>query len=419
MLLNVVDTLMLARFDASAVGAAGIAGAVSLLVLFCTAGLIFGIDPIVSQAHGRGDAEAAARALQRAVVIGLIASLPIAIVYLGSEPILALIRADLAPLAARYLRAQMPGIPFFLLFVALRQYLQSRGIVRPAMLVVLVANLLNAGLNWILIFGRLGFPELGVVGSGLATAAVQIFACLALVLVTRIQRLHADAWTPWSREVFRWARFREILRIGVPIWLQIELGLGGVVVTTAIASRFSLSELAGHEISMKLAGLVFQVPLGLSLALSARLGHHLGQGDIEAARGAIRTGLWLSPLAMAVPALTFILAPGPVAGLLTHDTAVIAVCVGVFPIIGALHAFDSAQVVATGALRGQGRTMPATWSNFWGHWIIGLPLGSWLALDRGWGVEGIWWGMTVGLAVVALLLVSLALGSRPRPLVTR
>lgn len=416
MLLNVVDTLMLARFDAAAVGATGVAAVMTLLVLFSTSGLLFGIDPIVSQAHGRGDGDAAARALQRGVVIALAASIPIALVFCWAEPILSLIRPDLAPLATRYVWAQIPGVPFVLCFVALRQYLQSRGIVRPAMYVVLAANLLNGLLNWALIFGHFGFPALGVVGSGIATAIVQVCSFLALLLWTRSARLHANAWTPWSREVFEWSGFRQILRIGVPIWLQIELELGTIVATTLIASRFSIGALAGHEISMKIAGLAFQVPLGLSLALSARVGHHLGSGNLAAAHSAVRSGLILSLIVIAVPVLLLTLVPSGVARLLSSDTAVIATCAAILPIVGVMHAFDGIQVVATGALRGQGRTLPATWSNLIGHWGIGLPLAAWLALNQDWGVPGIWWGLTVGMLIVALLLGGLALTSKPRPL---
>ena len=417
MLLNIVDTLMLARFDASAVGAAGIASSVILLVMFGTTGIIYGMDPIVSQAHGRGDGATAGRALQRGLVIAGIASFPIATIYLLAEPILALIRADLAAEGSRYLRAQLPGMPFFLAFVALRQYLQSRGIVRPAMFVVLIANLLNAFLNWVLIFGHLDFPALGLVGSGIATGVVQIFSALALLLAIRVARLHRGAWTAWSRETFRWSGFREIFRIGVPIWIQIELELGGIVATTAIASQFSISALAGHEIAMKVAGLIFQIPLGVSLATSARVGHHLGAADRSGARHAIRLALGLGLVIAAVPTLLLVFAPAFVATLLSSDQAVVLVCAGVLPIVGALHAFDALQVVATGALRGQGRTIPATVSNFIGHWVLGLPVAAWLALRMDWGVIGIWWGITFGLAVVALILAPLALRSSPQPLV--
>ncbi len=204
MMLGVVDNLMLGHVSVEALNASSLGRLWVMGTMLVGMGLVFGIDPFVSQAHGAGDGKGAGRALQRGLVVAVLASIPIAILWCYTEEALLLFgqNPSLAYEAERYALVQLPGLPFLLAFHALRQYLQGRGIVRPAMWVAIGANALNVFLNWVFIFGELGAPRLGVVGAGLATGATEIAMFLFLLLIVVRGRLAQNAWTPWSRESF-------------------------------------------------------------------------------------------------------------------------------------------------------------------------------------------------------------------------
>lgn len=222
MSLGVVDLMMVGRYGVDAVGAVALGNICKIGTAMVAMGLVLGIDPFLTQAQGARDARALALGLQRGVVIALLAALPVAALWAWVEDFLVLMRQDaaIAAIAHDYVLAQLPSIPLFLIFTAQRQYLQARGMLRPALVVALAANALNVVLNWALIFGHLGCPELGAVGSGIATSIVQCAMPLMLWGLIRRGRLCDDAWVPWSRAALDPAALRSILAVGIPIGLH-------------------------------------------------------------------------------------------------------------------------------------------------------------------------------------------------------
>lgn len=411
MFMGVVDTLMVARVSTEALAAATIANVWSSLVLYCSMGLLFGLDPIVSQAHGSGDGRRAARALQSGAVLAVVISVPIAVLFATAGRTLHALGQDpaLAALAGEYLGVQLLGIPAMMGFVALRQYLQGRTLVLPAMWCMLIANGLNVVANWALIFGHLGFPAMGLRGAGVATNAVRIFLLVLLVGWVWKARLHEGAWATWSRAALRPQGVREILRFGVPVWLQMLLEIGAFSGSSLLVGLLGVAPLGAHAVALNLASLSFMVPLGVSIAASTRVGNLYGAGDHAGVRLASRVGLGAGAAVMCLSAGTFIGLPAWLTSLYTADPAVVALCLVLIPIAGAFQFFDGTQVVACGILRGLGHTRPAAIANFVGYWVLGLPFGFWLAFGRDLGVIGVWCGFLVGLAVVAVVLARLVL----------
>jgi MATE family multidrug resistance protein len=227
MLMGFVDTIMVGRVSVEALAAASLGNVWTFGTLQLGMGVIFGMDPIVSQAHGAGDGRTCALALQRGVVLALLLTIPIGLLWLGTESFLLLVgqEAALAREAHLYTLARLPGLPFVLVYFALRQYLQGRELVRPAMWVIAVANGFNALFNWILIFGNLGFPALGLVGAGYATALTRVITLVGLVLWVRGFRLHVEAWVPWSRAALEPRALLGLLAVGTPIAVQIATEL--------------------------------------------------------------------------------------------------------------------------------------------------------------------------------------------------
>lgn len=416
MTLGVVDNLMLGRLSVDALNASSLGRVWVMGTYLIAVGLVFGIDPFVSQAHGAGDGRAAGRALQRGLIIALGVSVPLAVLWCFTEPVLILFRQDphLAEQAQRYALAQLPGLPFLLCFNALRQYLQGRGIVAPAMWVVLAANLVNALGNWILIFGKLGAPALGVVGAGVATGVTEcaMFAMLLLLIVRG--RLHESAWAPWSRESFAPAGLWAVIRVGAPVAVTIGLEMWAFQIATLWSGRLGETALAAHTIVLNLASVSFMVPLGISIGAAARIGNLIGAGRGEDAQKAAQVAFVMGASVMALSALAFLLARHWLPAAYTSDESVLALSAAVLPIAAAFQLFDGLQVVGCGILRGMGRALPGALINLFGYYALALPFAYVFGLRGEHGLRGVWWGLSLGLAAVALSLIAWVSWRGPR-----
>jgi MATE family multidrug resistance protein len=408
MLLGVVDTIMVGHVSVEALAAASLANVWIFATTLFGMGVILGMDPLVAQAHGAGLGERAGLILQRGLVMAVLLSVPIGLSWLSTADFLALTgqEAPLVQAAHRYTQVQVPSIPFFLLFVVMRQYLQGREIMRPAMWAVAVANLFNVFFNWVLIFGKLGFPALGLVGAGIATTLTRLVMFALLLAMLRGLNLTEGAWTPWSRAAFEWRGLRRIVGLGIPVAIQMSLEMWAFSGSTLIAGHIGAEALAAHTITMNLAALAFMMPLGVSQAAATRVGNLLGAGRPREAQRAAWMAMALGAGVMAIAALTFVALRIWLPRIYTVDPGVVALSASILPIAAAFAIFDGTQVVGCGILRGMGNTRPAAWFNLIGYWVLGLPIGAWLALRQGFGLGGIWWGLAFGLAVVASLLVA-------------
>ena len=407
MSLVVVDTLMVGRVGVDALAAAALGGTWVMGTLVVGMGLVLGLDPIVTQAHGAGDGPRLGLALQRGLVLAVLASLPIALVWALTGPVLILLGQEprLAALAHDYVVVQIPGIAPFLAFVALRQVLQGRGLAAPAMWVTLGANLINVAGNALLIFGGLGLPALGLVGAGLATTLTRFALLLGLLAWIRAFGLLDGVWIPWRRGAAALAGLREIIAYGAPVAVQLALEMWAFQVTTLLAGRMGAAALAAHTIVLNVASLTFMVPLGVSMAAVTRVGNLLGAARPRDAQRAAWLALALGAGAMAAAAHAFITLGPAIPRLYSDDPAVVALAAGLLPIAAAFQLFDGTQVVGGGILRGMGRTRPAALFNLLGYYALGLPLAVLLAFRQGLGVHGLWWGLSLALGVIALALL--------------
>ena len=398
-----VDTLMVTRIGTEAIAAAGLGNVWIMGTTLFALGILLGMDPIVTQAHGAGDGRRAGIALQRGIVLSLVVGVGLAVLWLFTEDFLLLAGQDpdIAHQAHLYALVQIPCIPFFMVFIALRQYLQGRGIVTPTAVVIVVANVANGFFNWMFIFGALGAPELGLVGAGIATALTRVLMLVALVVLVRVQSLHAGAWVPWSREALSRRGILEILRYGVPIAIQLSLEVGAFGVSSLLAGTLGTADAAAHLIVLNMASLSFMVPLGISFAAVTRVGNLIGAGQYQRAQHSARIALGLGGAVMCGSGLVFLLGRNWLPTLYGAEPEVLALCAVILPIAAAFQVFDGVQAVGSGVLRGMGRTVPAALFNFVGYWVLALPLAWWMAIRGGIGLKGIWWGLAAALALVA------------------
>ena len=218
-------------------------------------------------------------------------------------------------------------------------------------------------------------------------------------------RLHEGAWAPWSRSALSASALLTVWRTGWPVAVQMSLEMWSFSIGTMIAGTLGATALAAHTIVMNLASLSFMMPLGISQGVVTRVGNLIGAGQHERAQRAAWVGLSLGASVMTMAGIVFLVLRDWLPRIYTPDVSLIAVCGTILPIAAAFQIFDGTQAVGCGVLRGMGRTHPAAAFNFLGYWIIGLPVGAWLAIRGGFGLAGIWWGFVVGLAVVAASLV--------------
>lgn len=408
MMLGFVDTVMVGRVSVEALSAAALANVWIFGTLMLANGILMGLDPVVAQAHGAGDGDRAGRALQTGLILALLLSVPIAIAWLYTDRFLLATGQDprLVALAHEYTGVQILGIPFFLTYAALRQYLQGREHMRAALWVILIANGFNVLFNWMFIFGNGGFPALGLYGAGIATTATRILSFVGLLVWTLGFGLHRGAWVPWSRETWNPRRIAQLLRIGFPVGLQVSFEMWAFQAAALLAGRLGEVPLAAHTIAINMAALSFMVPLGLAQGAATRVGNRIGAGDPRTAQRAAWVSLAMGAAFMCLAALTFVLLRDVLPRIYTTERVVLEAASAILPIAAAFQIFDGTQAVGCGILRGMGRVRPAMIFNLVSYWCLALPLGAWLAFSQGWGLAGIWWGLVLGLGVVATSLVA-------------
>ncbi len=411
--MGTVDAVMAGRLGAEALASVALGNAWNTAVAIVAMAASRALDPIVAQAHGAGDRRAAGLGLSRGLVMGLVLAVPTAALLLAARPALAAMGEPerLLPGAARFCTALIPGVPAILSFLVLRQFLQGLGLMRPGTAAVLLANLANAGLNWIFMYGNLGAPRLGIVGCALSTAVSQ---WLMLGLLAILARDTIRAYWPGWAGAFRPGPVLRLLSIGLPLGFQFGLEVWAFLAAAFVMGRLGASALAAHAVAINLATISFMIPSGIGAAAATRVGNLRGAG-LPWARSAW-TAVALGAAVMTVPGVLFASVPGTLARLYTADPGVLATAAVLLPLAAAFQVFDGAQAVAFGALRGLGDVRVPSAFNAVGYWLVGLPGGAWLAFRGGMGPSGVWTGLVVGLAVVAGLLLArlAALGRRER-----
>jgi len=405
MAMGVTDTIMVGHVSPAALASTALGNLYFFIAGIFGQGTLMALDPVVSQAVGARDDEAITRALQRGLLLALALTIVTCATFIPVRAVLALLDqpAEVIPDAATYVHVAIPGVFPFYAFIVFRQSLQALGRVAPVLWTVLAANLLNAGLNWVFIFGNLGSPPMGVGGSSLATSISRWAMALVLLAIAGNDIRHR--LKPWRAESGSIAPLMRMLRLGIPIGLQYLLEYGAFAAAALLMGVLGTTQMAAHQIAINLASFTFMVPLGVSTATAVMVGHAIGAGDEAQARRSAIAGIMSGTAFMVLSALAFRLFPGALARAYTGDATVVALAATLIPIAGVFQVFDGVQAVAAGVLRGIGDTHAPAIINVVGFWLIGLPVSWWLAFREGGGAVGLWWGIVVGLAAVALILL--------------
>ena len=406
--MGIVDTLMVGPLGPAAIAATGMGSAVLTAIAIFGMGLMLGLDALVSRAYGAKRLDECLHWLHQGMFLAMgLAPLVLAVAWLVFVSIGWWgLHFEVRELVAPFFRVMaLCSVPL-LFYAAFRRYLPGLHIVRPIMAALISANVINAVANWILIYGNLGMPALGVEGSAWATVTARVYM-MAFLAVT-ILRVHRRRGAGHPRVPFRpdAARLRQLMALGAPAASQITLEVGVFAAATALAGRLDPTSSAANQIALNLASLAFMVPLGLSSASAVRVGHAVGARDPVRAVYAGWTALAVGAVIMAAIAVALFVWPEAMIRAFTDDEQVVRIGVGLLAIAAAFQMFDGTQAVATGVLRGLGDTRTPMIMNVVGHWVFGLPVGYALCFTFGWGVAGLWIGLSIGLVIVAIALTA-------------
>ncbi len=411
-MLHVVDTIMMGWYGITEL-AAVVMGTSSFFIIFIFgAGFAQAVMPMVATALGRGDEGQVRRDTRMAMWLSIgygVASYPL---FWWSEAILLALgqNADVARLAQDFLRIAALGMVPALLVLALRNYLSALERTQVALWVTIAAVIVNIIINWMLIFGNWGAPELGVRGAAIASVAVQVLSLIALGLYAgwlpalRRFRLFQRFWRP------DWVAMRQVFRLGWPIGVTSLMEGGLFQASFLMMGWIGTVELAAHGIALQVVAMTFMVHIGLSSAGTVRVGRAHGAGEARTLRDAATTAITISVLFALAMVAVFLTLAEPILALFIDRTKpeaadIIRIGITLLAIAALFQMADAMQVIALGLLRGIRDTRVPMIAAAISYWIIGIPVSYALAFPLGYGASGLWFGLVIGLAFAAIALM--------------
>jgi MATE family multidrug resistance protein len=407
--LSLIDTLMVGQLGKEAIAGIALGSAVFLFVYMVLMGVVLAVGPIVSQATGAGDQGTAARVTRQGLWLSVLLFIPAFVLYWNAYPLMIWMRQSEATAAASsgYLQAISWGLLPALWTVALRGLLEGVGNTRPIMVISFIGVGLNVFFNNVLMFGWYGLPALGLVGTGYASSVVYtcVFLLVAVYVHLRYRDYHVFSRIRTPDATMLW----QLVRIGFPIGLTLGFE-GGLFSAAAIAmGTLGTDSLAGHQIALQTASISFMVPLGIAIAVSVRVGQAVGRKSMRDAETAGHVGMFVCTGVMCSTAVLYWLAPEWIVSLYIDisdagNRDVVRFAAGFLSIAAVFQIFDGLQVSASFCLRGLKDTTAAMILCLVSYWGVGAVAGYVLCFVFDFGGNGLWVGMTLGLATAALLL---------------
>ena len=406
--MNFVDTVMAGRLPDKEIALAGIAtgSAVWSAVLMFVLGLLMALQPVVAQLDGAGNRAEGGAAARQGMWIALAIGIPFMFYMRSGGHLLQWMSVgpEIVPTAVEYMDALSWGAPAICLMLMLRFFSEGSGNTRPTMYMGLLGVLLNVPLNYILMFGKLGMPQLGAQGCGIATSIVYWAQLLMMFFYVR--------WRPHFREfdLFgrwdwpQWAALQKLVRIGLPIGTGIFVEGSLFIGAALLIARLGALPASAHLIAINYSALMFMVPLGLASAVTTRVGNALGRGEPEAARYAGLIGLLLVLFTQTLSAATMLIVPEFIVRIYTSDAEITKIAVVLLFYSAIFQYSDGIQICAAGALRGLKDTLTPMFINIFSYLLIGLSVGYYLTFNKAMGPAGMWIGMIAGLSFGAVLL---------------
>jgi len=418
-MMGVVDSLMVGKLGAAPLAAASLGNTLAFIMLIIGIGVSLAVTPLVAIAIGAKKFEDCGIYFRQSLLVNGIFSILLAVIIFFAA---GLIQYFDQPLEIQYQAESYMRILGFssvplLLFQTYKQFIEGLSVMRPAMIITLIANIVNAFTNWLLIFGNWGFPALGLDGAGWATFASRVFMALALMIFVMNNKFFKQYDVSFHFRSINWPVIKKILSLGLPSGIQYFFEVGAFSFAVVMVGWLGTKQLAAHQIAINLASISFMAVLGISVAGSIRVGNAVGKKDVAETRRAGFTASLLGASIMLFAGIIFILFRNYLPTLYVNDEVVISYASSLLIIAALFQISDGTQAVGIGILRGLTDVKIPTAITFIAYWIVGLPVGYLLGFNFGMGVQGVWIGLLLGLTTSAILL-TLRFNVRSKQIIT-
>jgi MATE family multidrug resistance protein len=403
---NVIDAVLAGHVGAHVLGAVAVGASVWSLAIVSGIGMMMSVPPSISQLDGAGRRHEAGAVFRQAVWLALGMGVLLWFAVRHAEPLIRVIGVSpsLYIDVGQFLRAISWGAPALTCYFALRGLSEGLSMTRPSMYFSFGGLVLLVPLGYIFMFGKLGLPPQGARGCGIATATVLWLEMLAFGLYVIFHRNYRGLGL---FDHFEWPQLRRIgalVHIGLPMAITLLAEAGLFVAAALLIGSMGEDMVASHQVALNVASLFFMIPLGLAMAITVRVGNAVGRGDAAGVRYAGFCGIGLTLVTQMVSAGLMLGFPHAIASLYTHDETVIALAAQLLLLAGFFQFSDGIQVASNGALRGLKDTRMPMAITLFAYWLVGMPVGWWLAFHAKLGARGIWMGLIAGLSMAALLL---------------
>ena len=405
-MMGVVDSIMVGSLGSIQLAAASLGNSLVLLILIIGIGSSAVVTPLIAILLGAKRISECGVYFRQSLFVNIVISIVmIAVIFIGinflgylNQP------TEVIKYAVIYMGiVGLSALPL-MIYQTYKQFIEGFSIMKPAMIIALLANIINAFTNWILIFGKFGFPALGLAGAAWATFASRIFMAVAIIIYVLNNKKFKDFDVRFHFRGLNFKVIKKILQLGVPSGFQHFFEVGAFSIAVIMIGWIGANELAAHQIALNLASITFMIVLGISQASSIRVGYAMGERDVKSIRRAGFTAITLGASIMSLSGLTFVLLNRFLPSLYIDDQNVIEIASRLLIIAALFQLSDGTQAVGIGVLRGLTDIKGPTIITFTAYWIISLPVAYLLAFVFKLGVEGIWIGLLIGLTVAAVFL---------------
>jgi MATE family multidrug resistance protein len=418
-MMGVVDSLMVGHLGAAPLAAASLGSGLAFILLIIGIGVSLAVTPLVAIAVGANKYEDCGVYFRQSLLVNSVLALIIALAVFFAADMLKYFNQPLEVQiqAESYMKIiGFSALPL-MLFQTYKQFIEGFSIMRPAMIIAILANVINAIANWILIFGKLGFPALGLDGAGWATFASRLFMALVLMGFVMNNKFFREYDVTFHFKSINWTVIKKLLSLGLPSGFQYFFEVGAFSFAVVMVGWLGTKQLAAHQIAINLASISFMAVLGISVAGSIRVGNAVGKKDIAETRRAGFTASLLGASIMSLSGIIFIFFRKFLPTLYVNDEVVISYASSLLIIAALFQISDGIQAVGIGILRGLTDVKIPTAITFIAYWIVGLPVGYLLGFTFNLGVQGVWIGLLLGLTTSAILL-TLRFNSRSKHIIT-
>ena len=406
MMMGVVDSLMVGHIGAAPLAASSIAHGLFMLFMIFGIGLSMAISPLTAMSVGAKKYDECGVVFRQGLLVNMIAGIGITIAIIFGADIIRFLNQpeEIVEQGAAYMRILAYSVIPVMIFQTYKQFSEGLEMMRPAMVITLLANLINVFANWVLIYGNLGMPALYLPGAGWATFSTRMLMALSFVLYVYFSTRYKPYDPTLHYRRINFSMIRKILKIGIPGGLQYFFEVGAFVGSAIIIGWLGTNQLAAHQIGINLASISFMVALGISAAATIRVGNAVGREDIVGIRKAGITAFILSASVMGLFGIIFILFRWLLPTFYIDNPDVIEIAASLLIIAALFQLSDGTQAVGIGLLRGLADAKVPMFITFIAYWIVGLPGGYLLGFTFNYGVQGIWIALFIALTVSAVLL---------------